>query len=95
MIRARIRYDERTGSGEIGGIQLVSPTFFTRDAWIPQSTDWQPRTQTPVKYDLEVGEGRRIWESCLAQAARVRASGPTVGFPALHRNVYGPVWMRG
>lgn len=68
-IRARIRYDARTGSDEIGCIQLVSPTFFGRDQWIPQPSDWQPRTQTPVKYDLATGEGRRVWESCLAQAA--------------------------
>jgi len=80
-IRARIRYDERTGSDEIGCIQLVSPTFFPRGAWIPQPTDWQPRTQTPVKYDLAVGEGRRVWESCLVQAASLPVSAPPLGFP--------------
>ena len=80
-IRARIRYDERTGSDEIGCIQLISPTFFARDAWIPQPTDWKPRTQTPVKFDLAIGEGRRIWESCLAQAAAPLVSTPTVTFP--------------
>jgi putative restriction endonuclease len=74
QIRARIRYDERTGSEDIGCIQLVTPTFFPRGAWIPQPSDWQPRTQTPVKYDLEVGEGRRVWESCLAQAGSISAS---------------------
>jgi putative restriction endonuclease len=67
-IRARIRYDERTGSDDIGCIQLVSPTFFPRELWIPQPSDWQPRTQTAVKYDLAAGEGRRVWESCLEQA---------------------------
>ena len=68
-IRARIRYDEESGSDEIGCIQLVSPVLFSSDDWIPQPTDWQPRTQTPVKYDLAAGEGRRVWEACLARAA--------------------------
>jgi putative restriction endonuclease len=80
-IRARIRYDQQTGSDEIGCIQLVSPVFFSEDAWIPQPRDWQPRTQTPVKYDLAVGEGRRVWEACLTQAKSVRAAAPAPGFP--------------
>jgi putative restriction endonuclease len=70
-IRTRIRYDESTGSDEIGCIQLVSPVFFPREAWIPQPTDWKPRTQTQVKFDLAVGEGRRVWEACLAKAAAI------------------------
>ena len=77
-IRARIRYDERMGSDEVGCIQLVSPTFFPRDDWIPQPSDWKPRTQTSVKYDLTVGEGRRVWEACLSQAASLRVAEPTV-----------------
>ena len=68
-IRTRIGYDETAGSREIGCIQLVSPSFFPRDRWIPQPTTWQPRAQTPVKFDLSVGEGRRVWESCLAQSS--------------------------
>ncbi len=80
-IRARIRYDERTGSDEIGCIQLVSPTFFPAGAWIPQPTDWQPRTQTPVKYDLEVGEGRRVWQACLAQGTVLPDDMPSFGVP--------------
>lgn len=80
-IRTRIRYDESTGSEEIGCIQLVLPTFFPPDAWIPQPVDWHPRTQTPVKYDLTVGEGRRVWDACLAQAASVPVSRPIAGFP--------------
>jgi putative restriction endonuclease len=72
-IRARIRYDERTGSDEIGCIQLVSPTFFSPDAWVPQPRDWRPRTQTAVKYDLAAGEGRRVWDACLERAASAQA----------------------
>jgi putative restriction endonuclease len=79
-IRARIRYDEQTGSEEIGRIQLVSPVFFSRDSWITQPRDWQPRTQTPVKYDLATGEGRRVWEACLSQTAAARPVAPVSGF---------------
>lgn len=68
-IRTRIRYDAQYGSDEIGCIQLVSPSFFPQLDWIPQPSDWQPRTQTPVIYDLAIGEGRRVWEACLAKAA--------------------------
>jgi putative restriction endonuclease len=71
-IRTRIGYDQETGSDEIGCIQLVSPVFFSPDAWVPQPTNWQPRTQTAMKYDLAAGEGRRVWEACLAAAARTR-----------------------
>lgn len=68
-IRQRIRYDEATGSDDIGCIQLVSPVFFPHEAWVPQPVDWHVRTQTSAKYDLTQGEGRRVWEVCLAVAA--------------------------
>jgi putative restriction endonuclease len=87
-IRARIRYDEQTGSDEIGCIQLVSPVFFSRDLWIPQPRDWQPRTQTPVKYDLEVGEGRRVWEAC--QTAVASGSATAVGSSLFLSGERGP-----
>jgi len=80
-IRERIRYDEGTGSDDIGCIQLVSPIFFPRGTWIPQPADWQPRTQTPVKYDLTVGEGRRVWEACLDHVTSVVDAAPLSGLP--------------
>src|SRR5438552_10144476 len=79
-IRSRIRYDQATGSDEIGCIQLVSPIFFPPGAWIPQPTDWQPRTQTPVRYELSAGEGRRVWEACLAQVTSVSVAIPDSEF---------------
>lgn len=63
-IRERIRY-EPTSAANIGCILLVQPHFFTPDQWIPQPTDWHPRTVTSKGYDLSVGEGRRVWEACL------------------------------
>jgi len=102
-IRARIHYDEDTGSNEIGCIQLVSPTFLSPPAWIPQPTDWHPRTQTPVKYDLNVGEGQRVWTACLADAAprpatmapsRSQLSGPRYGDPQLVQPRLGQATFR-
>jgi putative restriction endonuclease len=81
-IRTRIRYDESAGSSDIGCIQLVSPTFFPPDLWIPQPKDWHPRTQTPVKYDLSGGEGKRVWDSCLAQAISLADVAPVAEFPS-------------
>jgi putative restriction endonuclease len=72
-IRSRIRYDEATGSDEIGCIQLVQPTFFSPAAWVPQPSDWRVRTQRYARYDLSAGEGARVWGACL-QAAKVVAA---------------------
>jgi putative restriction endonuclease len=105
-IRDRIRYDQDTGSDQIGCIQLVAPVFFPRDAWIPQPTDWQPRTQVPVRYDLQVGEGRRVWEACLARATALRPAnliadspivaerGPRYGDPRLVQPRLGQATFR-
>lgn len=81
QIRERIRYDDRTGSEDIGCIQLVSPIFFPPDAWIPQPEDWHPRTQTTMKYDLTTGEGGRVWAACLRQSASLGAVAPLSALP--------------
>ncbi len=57
-------------------------------------SDWSPRTQTGAKCDLSVGEGRRVWQECLAiaqlDAQQLVAPSPTVstgpryGAPTLH-----------
>jgi hypothetical protein len=56
-------------STNIGCILLTQPTFFERDAWVPQPRDWHPRTVTSKGYDLSIGEGRRIWHACLERTA--------------------------
>ena len=66
-LREGIRYEEDSETDDIGCIQLVMPTFFSRDDWIPQPTDWHPRTQSYEPYDLDAGEGKRVWEACLAR----------------------------
>ncbi len=72
-IRTRIRYDEDTGSDDIGCIQLVQPVFFPPEAWVRQPEDWSDRIQGHVKYDLASGEGLRVWTACLESAKAVGA----------------------
>lgn len=67
-IRRRIGYVETGRLNNIGCILLVEPTFFEREAWVPQPSDWHARTVTTKGYDLTTGEGRRIWEACLERS---------------------------
>ncbi|MBI1852333.1 MAG: HNH endonuclease [Planctomycetes bacterium] len=69
-LRQGIRYEEGTGADEIGCIQLVSPVFFDPAEWVPQPADWNPRIQTPTRYDLTSGEGKRVWDACLSRTRR-------------------------
>jgi putative restriction endonuclease len=48
-------------------IVVVNATFFSREEWIPQPRDWPPRNLRPMRYDLAVGEGGRVWAECLAR----------------------------
>ncbi len=63
------RYSEpsRDPTHRIGCIMVSSPVFFSDDEWIPQPIDWKPNIVSGAGYDLAVGEGRRIWEACLAR----------------------------
>jgi putative restriction endonuclease len=83
-IRHRIGYVPDPTESNIGCILIVQPTFFAPDAWIPQPADWRDRTVSSKGYDLAVGEGRRIWEECLARTeatAPASASLPLVAGP--------------
>jgi putative restriction endonuclease len=66
-IRRRMRY---VGSGseriaEIGCIVVVNVTLFSPDEWVAQPSDWPIRNLRPMRYDLERGEGARVWAACL------------------------------
>lgn len=52
---------------QIGCLVLVQPVFFAPDEWIEIPSDWSPNIVANKTYDLSVGEGKRVWESCLAQ----------------------------
>jgi putative restriction endonuclease len=74
-MRRRIeRYREEppsdsSASYEIGCLLLAEPVFFPRDLWIPQPSNWKRNVVSGAGYDLVEGEGRRIWQDCLAAAS--------------------------
>ncbi len=45
----------------IGCVILSQPTFFPRRLWLPQPRDWSPNTVVGKTYDMDEGEGARIW----------------------------------
>ena len=59
---------ETRGDIEIGCILLTQPVLFPPELWIPQPTDWRPRTVSYTGYDLAAGEGQRVWHACLDRA---------------------------
>ncbi len=78
-IRRRFRYVGADSVPQIGCIIVVNASFFSKDEWIPQPSDWPVRTLRPTRYDLAVDEGARVWSECLA---RVRVA-PKVMEPTL------------
>ena len=57
-----------TANLEIGCLMIQDPVFFPQSDWIPQPVDWAPNIVQGKTYDLELGEGRRVWEACQARA---------------------------
>src|ERR1700741_3735569 len=66
-IRAKIKATPQKGILQIGCIVVVNATFFSRDEWIPQPRDWAESNLRHTGYDLDVGEGARIWAKGLAR----------------------------
>jgi putative restriction endonuclease len=85
-----------TGDYPIGCVMLSSPVFFARADWIRPPSDWARNIVQGKTYDLDTGEGARIWGLCrsvaqagartaLAGAAVAESSGPRYGQPVLVR----------
>ena len=75
---------EDVASSEIGCLLLSEPTFFARDQWVDAPADWSNEIVSGKTYDLESGEGRRIWDECRERAAAatgVKAVLPQVAGP--------------
>ncbi len=51
----------------VGCLMISQPVFFPESKWIDQPRDWAPNIVTGKGYDTGVGEGRRVFEECLAQ----------------------------
>ncbi len=59
----------------IGCIAVTEAVFFTPDEWVPTPADWAPTIMSVRGYDLDDGEGQRLWRACLERAAaRKRAA---------------------
>lgn len=66
--RSKGMESDPAGTYEIGCILLSEPMFFPPEAWIPAPGDWSDNTVQGAGYDLDRGEGARIWAHCLAVA---------------------------
>jgi putative restriction endonuclease len=69
--------------------------MFAPDEWVPTPGDWAPSVQRGRIYDLDRGEGQRLWQSCLERATsrqatadwaldafqRQRAGRPMISYP--------------
>ncbi len=60
----------------IGCIAVSETVFFPPDEWVHTPVDWSPTIVSGRRYDLDHGEGQRVWRECLERAAsRRRAAG--------------------
>jgi putative restriction endonuclease len=76
-IRKRMGFRGGAPKGHIGCIILVAVSLFPEGAWVKQPSDWPPRNLTPMRYDLNTGEGKRVWSECLERAALAEIHEPT------------------
>ena len=58
----------------IGCVAVVEPVFFAPDEWVPTPADWHPTIVRGAAYDLERGDGARLWGACLERAAARRTA---------------------
>lgn len=77
---ARKRRKAVTLQDIIGCVVLSQPTFFPPQLWIRQPQDWKPTTVVGKFYDLDEGEGARIWSQV---AERLGLSMPPLAVGAL------------
>jgi putative restriction endonuclease len=71
-IRTRNNFLDAGPVPQIGCILLSAAVFFPREMWIPQPSDWSPRNLTNQRYDLDEGEGLRIWRECRERLEMLR-----------------------
>jgi putative restriction endonuclease len=76
-LRKGFRFKQEGHVSNIGCTLLLHPTFFRREDWVRQPSDWHVRTQVSKKYDLETGEGARVWQECRARIPALRTQVPT------------------
>lgn len=83
VMRKRVEHyvrtkDPKAGSDyPVGCLMIAQPVFFPESQWVDDAVDWQRNIVAGKGYDVDSGEGRRIFEACLARAA---ALDPSVGY---------------
>jgi putative restriction endonuclease len=79
------------GDQIVGCLMIGQPVFFEESDWIRQPTDWARQNVRGEYYDVTKGEGRRIYEECLARTGQLAevlpdaALGDRYGSPVLVR----------
>jgi putative restriction endonuclease len=73
----RLSADARLAEGLnriLGCVAVTEPVFFAPDEWVATPADWSPTIVSGRRYDLDGGEGRRLWTACLERAAAHRTA---------------------
>jgi putative restriction endonuclease len=80
----------------IGCLLVTQPIFFDDNNWIEQPEDWPKHAVQGKTYNLLAGEGRRVWEECLARSQHLtmQAQPPRLGIPTLVARFGKPVELR-
>lgn len=94
-LRKKLGHKSSRQPAQIGCIVLAGVSFFPPEDWIPQPKDWPKSNLRPMRYDLAVGEGARVWSECVARAqatfdsaesdAVVLETAPRYGSPTMVR----------
>lgn len=63
---------------QVGSILLVSPIFFPMELSVDPPQGWSPQIVSGAGYDLQSGEGLRIWSDCLDRASQLALSSDTL-----------------
>lgn len=83
----------------VGCIMISQPVFFEPEDWVREPSGFSKNIVSGAGYDLESGEGRRIWEECVERVGAHRvpiaaegeeqadtfADGPRFGSPQVVR----------
>ena len=56
----------------IGCIAVAQPVFFPPDEWVEVPKNWSRNIVSGRAYDLTLGEGLLLWQTCLERAARTQ-----------------------
>jgi putative restriction endonuclease len=70
----RLRRDRSAGvkggtEYSIGCLMLAQPVFLPPEAWVKPPIDWPENVVQGKGYDLDSGEGARVWRECQARGA--------------------------